>query len=127
MKQLTATSFEEMVAQLVPAIEARERGIAAAADGLHVCRACHSRLVHPTWWAEANDDSWQVALRCPNCEWSGLGRFEQRLVDQLERELDRGDAELAVDLARLTHANMVDEIDRFARALDADAIQPFDF
>jgi hypothetical protein len=41
--------------------------------------------------------------------------------------LDRGDAELETDLALLTHANMVDEIDRFARALDADAIQPIDF
>jgi hypothetical protein len=79
------------------------------------------------WWEEAGDDSWRVALRCPNCEWSGIGRFEHRLVDELERELDRGAGELESDLARLTHANMVQEIDRFARALDADAIQPFDF
>lgn len=79
------------------------------------------------WWADASDDSWQEVLRCPNCECSGIVRFEHRLVDQLERELDRGDAELEADLARLTRANMVDEIDRLARALAADAIQPFDF
>ena len=48
-------------------------------------------------------------------------------MNQLERELDRGDAELEADLAWLTYANMANEIDRFVRALDADAIQPFDF
>ena len=83
--------------------------------------------MHPIWWEKADDDAWQVALRCPSCEWVVGGRFEQKLLDQLERELDRGDAELEADLALLTHANTVDQIDRFIRALDADAIQPFDF
>jgi hypothetical protein len=127
MEKLTATSFEAMVARLVPASGRHGSQIPAAAEGLHICEACHSRLVYPIWWEEASDDSWRVALRCPNCEWSGIGQFEQRLVDGLERELDRGDAELEADLARLTHPNMVDEIDRFVRALDVDAVQPFDF
>jgi hypothetical protein len=127
MEKLRATSFEEMVARLVSATEGREDRISTAADGLHICPACHSRLVQPIWWDEASDDSLRVALSCPNCEWSAVERFEHRLVDELELELDRGDAELEVDLALLTHANMVDEIDRFVRALDADAIQPFDF
>jgi hypothetical protein len=127
MEQLRASSFEEAVAQLVPACERREDRIQAAAEGLHVCAACRSRLVYPMWCEEASDDSWRVALRCPNCGRFGIGRFEQSLVDELERELDRGDAELEADLARLTRANMVDEIDRFTRALAADAIQPFDF
>jgi hypothetical protein len=33
-------------------------------------------------------------------------------MDQFERELDHGDAEPGTDPTRLTHANMVDEIDR---------------
>jgi hypothetical protein len=127
MEELNATPFDEAIAQLVRAIERREDRIPGAAGGLHICPACRSRLVHMTWWEEESDGSWRVTLRCPNCEWAAIGRFEHRLVDELERELDRGDAELEADLARLTHANMVDEIDRFVRALDADAIQPFDF
>jgi hypothetical protein len=34
---------------------------------------------------------------------------------------------LESDLALLAHANMADYVDRFLRALDADAIQPMDF
>jgi hypothetical protein len=33
------------------------------------------------------DDSWQSALRCPSRQWSSVGRFEQKLMDQLERDL----------------------------------------
>ena len=127
MRKLAAAAFEKVVAQLLPAPDTREDRTAGAAEGLHVCGACGSRLVHPTRWKAVSDDSWQVALRCPNCEWTRVGRFEQTLVDDLERELDRGDAELESDLALLTNANMVDEIDRFVSALDADAIQPIDF
>jgi hypothetical protein len=127
MHRVESTSFADLVAQLVPATEAHDDRIPAAAEGLHVCTACGSGLVHPIWWAEEGNDSWLVALRCPSCEWSGIGCFEHRLVEQLDRELERGDAELATELAWLTHVNMVDEIDRFVRALSADAILPFDF
>jgi hypothetical protein len=127
MERPNATSFEEAIAQLIGAAEGREDRTSGAVARLHICPACRSRLVHMTWWREESDGFWQVALRCPNCEWSGIGTFEHRVVDELERELDRGDAELEDDLARITHANMVDEIDRFVRALDADAVQPFDF
>ena len=123
MHRFETPAFDEVVAQLVPPTDAREERSPAAAEGLHVCGACGSRLVHPTW----GDEPGEVALTCPNCEWSRVGHFEQRVVNQLERELKRGGAELETDLALLTRANMVDEIDRFVRALDADAILPIDF
>lgn len=121
------TSFEEVAAQLVPAGEAPGHTIAGAAEGLHVCRDCGSKLVHPTWWAEDGDDSWVVALTCPSCESSRIGRFDDGSIAELANELERGHAELTSDLARLAHANMADDVDRFTRALDADAIQPIDF
>ena len=127
MHKLQTAAFEKVIADLVLTSDAREDRIPAAADGLHVCDGCGSKLVYPTEWEEDGDDAWHVARRCPDCESVGGGRFESKLVDELERELDRADAELAADLALLTHANMVDEIERFSRALDADAIQPFDF
>jgi hypothetical protein len=121
------TSFDDVAAQLLPFDDAPDDPAAGAAEGPHVCRECDSRLVYPTWWAEDGDDSWFVALRCPSCESSGVARFSDESIAELEQELDRGRAQLVSDLARLAHANMVDDVDRFTRALDADAIQPIDF
>lgn len=121
------TSFEKVAAQLVSAGDAPEHTSASAAGGLHVCPACGSRLVHPTWWAEDGEASWLVALTCPSCESFRIARFDDESIAELERELDRGLAELMSDLERLAQANMADYADRFIRALEADAIQPTDF
>jgi hypothetical protein len=94
---------------------------------LHVCGACSSALVYPTEWDEAGATHWEVTLRCPNCEWSGTGIFEQDLVERFDEELDRGTEALVRDLKRLAHANMEDEIERFTMALDEGHIVPEDF
>jgi hypothetical protein len=94
---------------------------------LHVCAACESDLVYPVEWEEAGSSHWEVCLRCPNCEWSGTGVFEQELVERFDEELDRGTEALVRDLKRLSHANMEDEIERFVHALAGDLILPEDF
>ncbi|MBX5469588.1 MAG: hypothetical protein IRZ21_06790 [Thermoleophilaceae bacterium] len=99
----------------------------APPEGLHICPDCGSRLVYPTEWEEAGHEAWHVWLRCPNCDWERDGVFRQHLLDEFDEELDRGMEELAADLARLTRANMAEEIDRFVAALEADAILPMDF
>ena len=121
------TTFEDVTAQLLPIDDFPDHPTAGAAEGPHVCGDCGSRLVYPTWWAEDGDASWCVALRCPSCESFRIGRFSDESIAELEQEFDRGHAVLTSDLARLAHANMVDDVDRFIRALDADAIQPIDF
>jgi len=94
---------------------------------LHVCPDCEQGLVYPVEWEEASATHWEVALRCPNCEWQDVGVFSQDVVDRFDDELDRGTETLLRDLQRLTQANMEDEIERFGHALDADAIWPMDF
>ena len=94
---------------------------------LHVCGRCESNLVHPIEWSEAGSRHWEVTLRCPNCEWSGTGVFEQELVDRFDEELDRGSEALLRDLERLTQANMQEAVERFVAALAADHIVPADF
>ena len=94
---------------------------------LHECPECERTLVYPVEWEEASPTQWEVLLRCPNCEWSDLGVFDQTTVDRFDDELDRGTEALMRDLKRLTQANMEDEIDRFVSALGADAILPEDF
>jgi hypothetical protein len=49
------------------------------------------------------------------------------MLDALDRELDRAEAEIEADLACLTHAQMADYVTRFVSALDAGAIEPDDF
>jgi len=94
---------------------------------LHVCGGCDSSLVYPVEWDEAGATHWEVTLRCPNCEWTGTGIFEQELVERFDEELDRGTEALVRDLKRLMTANMEDEIDRFCRALADDHVLPEDF
>ena len=96
-------------------------------EQLHVCQSCDQALVYPTEWEEASETHWEVSLRCPNCEWYSTGTFAQDVVDRFDEELDRGTEALVRDLKRLTRANMEDEVERFVKALSADAILPEDF
>jgi hypothetical protein len=97
------------------------------ADELHVCPACESNMVHPTDWDQVGDSEWDLSLRCPNCEWRGNGVFAQEVVEALDVELDNGTQVLVRDLRQLMHANMEEEVDRFAAALHAGHIWPMDF
>lgn len=94
---------------------------------LHVCGSCSSELVYPIDWEEAGTSHWQVTLRCPNCEWSGTGVFEQHAVERFDEELDRGTHALVRDLKRMVQANMEEQVERFIDALQDDLIFPEDF
>lgn len=94
---------------------------------LHLCLACGSHLVYPTAWDEAGQESWRVALRCPECESVREGVFSQATVDAFDEELELGTDALTADLRSLCRANMSEEIERFAAALEAGAILPEDF
>lgn len=107
--------------------QTRERRGAKPSDDLHVCPACEGGLVYPTGWEEAGLTHWQVDLRCPNCEWAGTGIFSQVAVDRLDIELERGTDAVVDDLRRLMRANMEEEVERFARALQGDHVLPCDF
>ena len=98
-----------------------------ALQDLHICPVCDRDLVYPVEWEETSPTHWEVLLRCPNCEWSEVGDFDQPTVDRFDEELDRGTEILLRDLKNLERANMEDEIERFTRALGADAILPEDF
>jgi hypothetical protein len=95
--------------------------------GLHVCPECNSELVQPVSWSETPDARWDLTLSCPNCLWFGEGNFDRDQVNEFEEQLDQGLADMLRDLQRLTHANMSDQIERFAAALHADLILPEDF
>jgi hypothetical protein len=95
--------------------------------GLHICPECASELVQPVEWGETTEDYWELTLHCPNCDWTRQGRYDHDEVMQLEEQLDDGVAAILRDLKRLATANMTDDVERFAAALDADLILPEDF
>ena len=94
---------------------------------LHLCPCCDRDLVYPVEWEEVSPTHWEVLLRCPNCEWSEIDTFDQPTVDRFDEQLDVGTETLLRDLKRLQQANMEDEIERFVRAVNANAILPEDF
>jgi hypothetical protein len=111
-----------------PALDAIEHPrVTEGGVDLHVCGSCDSDLVFPVEWDEAGATHWEVTLRCPNCEWTGTGVFDQGVVERFDEELDRGTEALVRDLKRMMHANMEDEIERFVLALEGDHILPDDF
>jgi hypothetical protein len=91
------------------------------------CGQCESELVQPVAWKESFGSSWQVELRCPECEWHGSGVYSQREIDGYDRFLDDGAHALVADLRQLTRENMTVETNAFAAALEAGLILPEDF
>jgi len=96
-------------------------------EGLLVCGACRSRLVYPADCEEQERDHWYIELRCPDCGGREWARFDVEMLDALDRELDRAEAEIEADLACLTRAHMAEYVTRFVSALEAGAIEPEDF
>jgi hypothetical protein len=99
----------------------------APGEALHVCPRCAGGLVSPLEWGEESPGRWRILMRCPDCDLMRDGVFGQALVEHLDDELDRATGALLSDLKRLTHANMVEEIEIFCRALQLDLIGPSDF
>ncbi len=87
----------------------------------------HGGLVSPARVGRGVPGRWHILMRCPDCDLVRDGVFGQALVERLDEELDRATGALLSDLKRLTHANMVEEIDIFSRALQLDLIGPSDF
>jgi hypothetical protein len=94
---------------------------------MQLCGCCPSELVQPVVWSEGSTSSWDVELRCPECEHREQGVFSQGEVDGYDRHLDEGMNRLLDDLRDLTRENMEAEAQAFRAALAANVILPEDF
>jgi hypothetical protein len=97
-----------------------------AAD-LHICPVCTSELVYPVAWEEAGPTSWEVSLRCPNCEWNVTSVYDEETIECFDEKLDEGTEALVGDLRKLTRANMEADVERFVVAINGDHLLPEDF
>jgi hypothetical protein len=94
---------------------------------IELCTRCGGDRVHPTDWNEVEELRWQLALRCPDCEYRHVETYDAAEVERYDDVLNDATDRLIEELDRVTRENMSDAIDRFRSALENDGIMPFDF
>ena len=103
-------------------------------ESLRICPECDCRLCFESAAEPMTTELWLVVVQCPNC-WAAFRRtvtdielelFENALDDDtrvIESVVEKLVIENAVAEARELEA----EVERFASALESDAILPMDF
>jgi hypothetical protein len=122
-------------AQPQPAAVAQQAEVATAQTESHaqggvqvnVCPVCHSALVYPTDWQRTGSATWELSLRCPNCETQRTITLDREGVERFNKVLYEGSEALARQSEQLTRLHFEEEAQRFVRALDEDLILPMDF
>ena len=94
---------------------------------LHVCPECSGQLVYPVGWEERRGDSWEITLRCPDCEWWHTGEYHDDEVERFDDALNDGTEELLGALRTVARANMEEDVERLVQAIHDDLILPMDF
>ncbi|HET7380119.1 MAG TPA: hypothetical protein VFJ24_08775 [Gaiellales bacterium] len=94
---------------------------------IELCGGCGGDRVHPVEWDEVEEMRWQLALRCPDCEWRHTDTYDALEVERFDDVLNDATDRLIEELDRVTRENMNEAVDRFRIALEQDGILPFDF
>jgi predicted RNA-binding Zn-ribbon protein involved in translation (DUF1610 family) len=93
----------------------------------HECPQCGCDLVYPEEWERSSVKSWNVTLRCPNCEVRRSVVLGREGVEALDREFYLGAQSLAREADSVTRRNFSEESARLVEALALDLILPMDF
>lgn len=93
----------------------------------NVCPLCRSSLVYPTDWQRTGSATWELKLRCPNCETQRTLTLDREGVEHFNKVLYEGSEALARQAEQLTRLHFEEEAERFVRALDEGFILPMDF
>ena len=106
----------------------RRRADSAAPEAdLTICPSCGSDYVIPTDWAEQDEVSWRIRLRCGEC---GSGRevvVPDATAERYDRRLGQGTDEIARALRRQELEQMARDAETFATALELDLVDAGDF
>jgi predicted RNA-binding Zn-ribbon protein involved in translation (DUF1610 family) len=93
----------------------------------HTCPACGSHLVDLVDGVEVAPGTWEVTVRCPECEQLHTTSCSEEDLARLEHELSTAAAELEGELERFAGLRFQEDVARFVTALEAGAILPMDF
>ncbi len=125
--QQTAAGYPGSCAESCEAETISSPAPTAAEGDVHVCPVCRSTLVYPTDWQRTGSATWELKLRCPNCETQRNITLDREGVEQFNRVLYEGSEALAKQAEQLTRLHFEEEAERFVHALDEDQILPMDF
>ena len=93
----------------------------------HECPICGCELVYPLDWERNRAASWNLVLRCPNCETQRCVVLGREGVEAFNREIYFGAQTLAREADTMTRRNFAEESAKFVEALTRDLILPMDF
>jgi len=111
-----------------PTVTQAPPAAAPEAEGeIHVCPLCGCALVYPVDWRRNDEATWNLILRCPNCETQRDVTLGREGVEEFNRELYHGAQALAREAEMMTRRNFEEEAQKIVVALDRDLIQPMDF
>src|SRR5665647_405983 len=111
-----------------PGVTQAPPAAAPEAEGeIHVCPLCGCALVYPVDWRRNDEATWNLILRCPNCETQRDVTLGREGVEEFNRELYHGAQALAREAEMMTRRNFEEEAQKIVVALDRDLIQPMDF
>jgi hypothetical protein len=99
----------------------------APSGAAHECPLCGSDLVHPVDWERNREASWNLLLRCPNCETERNVVLGREGVEAFNREIYLGAQVLAREADSMTRRNFSEEAAKLVEALSRDLILPMDF
>jgi hypothetical protein len=114
-------------ATVAPVDDDASVAVATEQNDLHICPECSSDLVYPVGWEERRGDSWEITLRCPNCEWWHTGEYHDDEVERFDDVLNDGTEDLLATLRSVSRANMEEDVQRLIEAIQIDLILPMDF
>ncbi len=99
-----------------------------AGDDPHVCPLCSCTLVYPVDWLRNSEATWNITLRCPNCETQRAVTLGREGVEEFgNRELYHGAQALTREAENASRRNFEEEVERIVAALSRDLILPMDF
>jgi hypothetical protein len=93
----------------------------------HECPLCGCDLVYPLDWERNREASWNLVLRCPNCEMQRRVVLGREGVEAFNREIYLGSKTLAREADAMTRRNFAEEAAKLVEALALDLILPMDF
>ena len=93
----------------------------------HECPLCDCELVYPVDWERNSAASWNLVLRCPNCETQRSVILGREGVEAFNREIYLGAKLLAREADSMTRRNFAEEAAKLVEALALDLILPMDF
>ena len=93
----------------------------------HECPLCGSCLVYPLDWERNRAATWNLVLRCPECETQRRVVLGREGVEAFNREIYLGAKVLAREADTMTRRNFGEEAAKLVEALARDLILPMDF